>query len=117
MTKKQEFNPPSWKIYKTHPHSINDLIEGLSGISDPELGYTIIQLGLIRDIEILDEHALVNMILTTPYCPYGPSMMESARKKVEQILKMPTEIEYGSEVWDPAMMEEGLMDDEWGLFG
>ncbi len=116
MTDDQTNDIPRWNVYQTHPQKINDLIEGLSGISDPELGYTIIQLGLVRNIEISDDQALVTMILTTPFCPYGPSMMEATRNKVERILDMPTKIEYGSETWDPAMMEEGLMDDDWGLF-
>jgi metal-sulfur cluster biosynthetic enzyme len=55
------------------------------------------------------------MILTTPYCPYGPSLMESARKKVEKVLDIPTDITYGKESWDPTMMEDGLNDD-WGLY-
>lgn len=105
---------PIWDIENTHPELVPALEENLSEITDPELGLDILQLGLVRNIEIKDDHAVLTMILTTPFCPYGPSMMESTRKKAESILEIPTKINYGSETWDPTMMEEGLADD-WGL--
>jgi metal-sulfur cluster biosynthetic enzyme len=108
-------NLPDWKIIQSHPEILNDLIEGLSGITDPEMGLSIIQLGLVRDIEINPDHALITMILTTPYCPYGPSMLEDTRKTVESILIIPTRINYGAIPWEPGMMEQELRDD-WGLF-
>lgn len=108
-------NLPDWKIIHSHPEKLNDLLEGLSGITDPEIGLSIIQLGLVRDIEINPDHALITMILTTPYCPYGPSMLENTRKTVESILTIPTRINYGAISWDPSMMEQDLRDD-WGLF-
>lgn len=106
---------PTWDIENTHPDIASLLEEGLSEIIDPELGLNIIQLGLVRDIEMKDDHAVVTMILTTPYCPYGPSIMESTRKKAESVLDITTRINYGHETWNPSMMEEGLADD-WGLF-
>jgi metal-sulfur cluster biosynthetic enzyme len=115
MTEKRPANIPDWDINKTHPEKIAGLEEGLSEITDPELGLTIIQLGLVRNVVIKDDHALVTMILTTPYCPYGPSMMESTRKKAEEVLEITTRINYGKETWDPTMMEDGLNDD-WGLY-
>ncbi|HOA21792.1 MAG TPA: iron-sulfur cluster assembly protein [Anaerolineaceae bacterium] len=106
---------PQWDVDNTHAHFHNDLIENLSGITDPELGYSILELGLVRNIRIENDTAHVVMILTTPFCPYGPHMLESTRAKVEQVLGLKTEIEYGQETWTPAMMEKDLMDDEWGL--
>lgn len=113
MTKEPRFR---WEIDETHPEYNNDLIEGLAGILDPELGFSVIELGMVRDISIKDGEALVVMILTTPFCPYGPAMLEETRKKVEDILGMPTEIQLGSTIWDPSMMDKDLQDPEWGLF-
>lgn len=115
MVKQIESNIPPWEIKVTNPDKVKDLLEGLSGINDPEMGYSILQLGLVRNIEINPDHAVVTMILTTPYCPYGPSMLEATRKKVESILGISTKINYGTETWDTTMMEDGLMDD-WGLY-
>ena len=115
MQEENKINSPAWDIENTHPEHVPMLEEGLNQIMDPELGLSIIQLGLVRNIEIKEDHALITMILTTPFCPYGPSIMESARKKVEKLLKQPTKIKYGHETWAPSMMEEGLGDD-WGLY-
>lgn len=108
-------NLPVWDVESSHPDLVPALEDGLSQIMDPELGLNIIQLGLVRNIEIKEDHAVVTMILTTPFCPYGPSMMESTRKNVETVVDMPTKINYGKETWDPTMMEEGL-EDNWGLY-
>lgn len=108
-------NIPIWSIENTHPELVDSLEKGLSEIIDPELGLNIIQLGLVRDIEIQNDHAVVTMILTTPFCPYGPSIMETTRQKVEETIELSTKIKYGRETWDPTMMEEGLADD-WGLY-
>lgn len=108
-------NSPIWDIESTHPDFVPALEDSLSQVMDPELGLNILQLGLVREIKIEDGDAIVTMILTTPYCPYGPALMESARNKVEKVLEMPTTIIYGTETWDPTMMEDGLNDD-WGLY-
>ena len=115
MTDELKNHVPTWDIENTHPDLVPALEEGLSEITDPELGLDIIQLGLVRNVSMEENHALVTMILTTPFCPYGPSMMENTRKKAETILNIETQITYGSESWDPTMMEEGIADD-WGLF-
>jgi len=105
----------TWEIQTTNPEKYNDLIEGLSGITDPELGYSVIELGLVREIKLTEQQAYVRMLLTTPFCPYGPSMLEETRKKVEQILGVPTSIEFGMEPWTPDMMEDDLFDPKWGF--
>jgi metal-sulfur cluster biosynthetic enzyme len=115
MSDERPLNIPVWDIENTDPDLVDPLEEAMQEIVDPELGLNIIQLGLIRNVEVKDDHAVITMILTTPFCPYGPSMMETTRKKAEEILEMPTKINYGRETWDPTMMEEGLADD-WGLF-
>jgi len=115
MNEEKPVNSPVWEIEETHPQYLPALEEALNEIMDPELGLSIIQLGLVRNIEIKEDLAVVTMILTTPFCPYGPAIMESARKKAEKVLEMSTKINYGRETWDPTMMEEGLGDD-WGLY-
>ena len=106
---------PIWQAENTHPDLAEKLRQGFREVTDPELGLNIIQLGLIRNVEISDEEAKIFMILTTPYCPYGPAMLENTRQKAELVLERPTKIEMGLEMWDFSMMEEGLGGD-WGLY-
>ena len=104
-----------WQIEKTHPDLVGPLDENLRQVMDPEIGLNIIELGLVRDVRVEAQEAQVEMILTTPYCPYAPALLEMARKKAEEIISKPTIIELGLTPWTPAMMEEGTGAD-WGLF-
>ncbi len=107
-------NSPVWKAEKDFPDLCNALRAGLREVTDPELGWDIIQLGLIRDVIIEEDQASIKMILTTPYCPYGPAMLEKTRVKAEELLKRPTHIDFGLEPWDFSMMEDGVTPD-WGM--
>lgn len=93
----------------------SDVMQALREVVDPELGLNIVELGLIRDVQIREEGAHIVMILTTPFCPYAPMMLEQARSTAETALDMPTTIEIGMEPWDPSMAEEGIGAD-WGLY-
>lgn len=104
----------SWKIEDTHPDQAEQLYTDLQEVMDPELGMNIIQLGLVRDVEIEDGQAHVTMIMTTPFCPYAPQLLESCRSKTEESLDLPTEIEVGDEVWNRSFMEEE--EEDWGLY-
>ena len=84
-------------------------------VVDPEIGLNIIELGLVRDLKVEDDKAEITMILTTPFCPYGPAMLEMTRQKAENFLQLPTTIDMGMEMWDFSMMEEGQGGD-WGLY-
>jgi metal-sulfur cluster biosynthetic enzyme len=108
-------NRPDWKADKIDQEASQKLKEALKTVVDPELGLDVIQLGLIRQVILGPDHALIEMILTTPFCPYAGSMIEMVREKSAEALKRDISISLGSEVWDFSMMEEGLIDD-WGLY-
>jgi metal-sulfur cluster biosynthetic enzyme len=91
------------------------LREALRSVVDPEIGMNIMELGLIRAIEINDDNAHLTMIMTTPFCPYAPQLLEQTRRVSQDFLGTPTTIEMGMEMWDPSMMEDGAASD-WGLF-
>ncbi len=89
--------------------------DALREVMDPELGMSVVELGLIRDIQIDAESATIVMILTTPFCPYGPALLDSVRTTAEKTASVPTTVEIGTEMWTPEMMEDGAGGD-WGLF-
>ena len=91
------------------------LYEALRTVIDPEIGMNVVELGLVRGVEFDDNSAHVNMIMTTPFCPYAPQLLEQTRRTTQDYLGVPTTIEMGMEMWDPSMMEEGAASD-WGLF-
>ena len=91
------------------------VLEALRGVIDPEIGLNVVELGLIRDLEVENGRTKITMILTTPFCPYGPAMIEQVRRTADEASGGTTEVEIGTELWDPSMMEEGAGGD-WGLF-
>jgi len=108
-------NEIQWTIHQTHPEMVPPAREKLSEVVDPEIGMNIIQLGLVRDIEINDGVGHLKMILTTPFCPYGPAMIEMTKAKAVEGLNMPVTIEMGMDVWDFSMMEDPSALD-WGMY-
>jgi metal-sulfur cluster biosynthetic enzyme len=104
-----------WTIHDTHPELVEITREKLSEVIDPEIGMNIIQLGLVRDVEIDGEIARLKMILTTPFCPYGPAMIDQTRQKAQEALNQPVTVEMGMDVWDFAMMEDPSALD-WGMY-
>jgi hypothetical protein len=55
------------------------------------------------------------MILTTPFCPYGPAMIEETKAKAVDGLNMPVTIEMSMDMWDFSMMEDPSALD-WGMY-
>ena len=108
-------NEIQWTIHTTHPDKVKDAREKLSEVVDPEIGMNIIQLGLVRDISIENDIARVKMILTTPFCPYGPAMVEMTKAKATEGLNMPVTIEMGMDMSDFSMMEDPSALD-WGMY-
>lgn len=109
-------NRPKWDLEEKDAGLSEKFKKSFSEVIDPELGLNIIQLGLIRNVSERDDSILVKMILTTPFCPYGPAMLESTREKAEAVSPKPIVLDLGMEMWDFSMMEEGL-GGEWGLYG
>ena len=54
-------NRPIWLSETTHPELSEKLKKGLEEIVDPEIGFNIIQLGLVRNVTIEDTKAIINM--------------------------------------------------------
>jgi len=91
----------SWQIESTDSKLAELLHTGLQSVMDPELGLNIIQLGLVRNVEILEDKAQVTMIFTTPFCPYAPQLMETCRSttQLRWVGKFGTDHSWRRELW------------------
>jgi metal-sulfur cluster biosynthetic enzyme len=108
-------NPILWDIHETHPELVEPLRLKLAEVVDPEISLNVIQLGLIRKVRVEAGTAKLYVLLTTPFCPYGPAMLEMIKTKAAEGLGMPVEIELGYEPWDFSLMEDpGALD--WGMY-
>jgi len=107
--------PIHWDIHDTHPDLVAPLRLKLAEVVDPEIALNVIQLGLIRKVSIVDKEARIYVVLTTPFCPYGPAMLEVIKQKATEGLNMPVTLELGMEPWDFSLMEDpGALD--WGIY-
>lgn len=60
------------------------ILDILRPIMDPDLGISIVDLGLIVEVIIVGANVTIDMTLTTPDCPYGPvlfNMVESTLRR------------------------------------
>jgi metal-sulfur cluster biosynthetic enzyme len=106
--------PIHWDIHDTHPELVESLRGKLAEVVDPEIALNVIQLGLIRKVSIQDKEAKLYIVLTTPFCPYGPAMLETIKQKAQEALNMPVTLELGMETWDFSLMEDPSALD-WGM--
>jgi len=115
MSDETPANPIHWDIYDTHPDLVPVLRSKLSEVVDPEIMLNVLQLGLVRKVSIDNGEAKLYVLLTTPFCPYGPAMLEMIKQKAQEGLGIPVTIELGYEPWDFSLMEDpGALD--WGMY-
>jgi metal-sulfur cluster biosynthetic enzyme len=94
------------------------LTEALIPVTDPELGLSIVDLGLIYGIEVENNDVTVKMTLTSPACPLGPEIMNDVKSTLEKlpfIKKVNVELVW-SPRWDPREMASEDARMELGLF-
>ena len=82
----------------------------LEEVVDPEISLSIIELGLVREIDQSIEPMVVRMLLTTPFCPYAPQIIQQVKDVVLRVTGKPSEVEIMAEQWTPEMMPDpGLL--------
>ena len=82
----------------------------LESVVDPEINLSIIDLGLVREIDQSVDPIVVRMLLTTPFCPYAPQIVAQVKEAVTTVTGKPSEVEILPEQWTPEMMPDpGLL--------
>jgi metal-sulfur cluster biosynthetic enzyme len=56
--------------------------EALKEVYDPELQYSVVDLGLIYDVQVNDGNVHVLMTLTSPGCPVAPMIIDQIQESV-----------------------------------
>ena len=85
------------------------IIAALKTVYDPEIPVDIFELGLIYKIDIDDDdHAHVDMTLTSPACPVAGTLPDEVKEKVESIegIAGATVEVVWDPPWNPSMMSE-----------
>ncbi len=86
-----------------------DVMEMLKEVPDPELGISVVDLGLIYDVEIAKEGIVtVSMTLTTIGCPLFSLIAEPIKEKVgklDGVKEVLVNLSFDPP-WTPEMMSE-----------
>jgi len=61
-----------------------DLIDVFKKVEDPELHIDVWTLGLIYKYDVIDNIVSITMTFTSPFCPYGPQLMEDLEEKLKE---------------------------------
>ncbi len=59
--------------------TVEQVMEALRGVMDPELGRNIVELGMVKDLSIEKGRVIFTLALTTPACPLRDRMGDEAR--------------------------------------
>ena len=84
----------------------DELMEKLREVNDPEINLSIVDLGLVYDVQFEDGDVLVTMTLTSPGCPLGPVIRGEAYAKLREVpgvKDVDVQIVW-SPPWDPRTM-------------
>lgn len=82
----------------------------LEQVVDPEINLSIIDLGLVKEIDQSVEPMMVRMLLTTPFCPFAPQIIAQVKEVMNTVTGKPADVEILAEQWTPEMMPDpGLL--------
>ena len=87
------------------------ILEKLREVIDPELGYDIVSLGEVEEVEIKGKKVYVKILPTTPLCPFLPFIYSDVVKAIEDLgLEPEVEIDFENQ-WsidriDPEIREK-----------
>jgi metal-sulfur cluster biosynthetic enzyme len=88
--------------------TVEDVMDALANVIDPELGLDFVELGLIYGVEVADGHVHVTFTLTTPGCPIGPQVTEQIDEfvgELDGVKTIDSEMVF-TPAWSPERMSE-----------
>ena len=76
-----------------------NVYEALKNVIDPEIGFNIVDLGLVYDVEVQNGKVNIKMTLSSPSCPLSGTILswvESAVRNLEGVEDVDIQL-----VWEP----------------
>jgi metal-sulfur cluster biosynthetic enzyme len=78
----------------------------LETVMDPEIGLSVVDLGLIREIAITPGRTLIRMMLTTPFCPYAPQLVAEVKAAAQSVVPQECDVDLMPDPWSPELMPD-----------
>jgi metal-sulfur cluster biosynthetic enzyme len=100
----------------TEAPSKEQVLEVLKEVSDPEIGVNVVDLGLVYDVEVLEDGMVrVEMTLTAPGCPMHDTITRTAEMAIETLNGVKEA--HVDIVWTPVWTPDMLTDEGRRLLG
>ncbi len=81
--------------------------EALRPVIDPEIGMSVVDMGMIREVSIEEDSVEVKMVLTAPFCPLAGMITEQVRQAAAAVPGVKeAEVTLLDEPWDPSWMAQ-----------
>jgi metal-sulfur cluster biosynthetic enzyme len=82
---------------------VDEVMTALYDIFDPEIGMSIVDLDLIKAVEIGADGAPteIKMVLTTPFCPWAGELIQNVKTKAEEVVGPPVKVTLLADRWEP----------------
>jgi metal-sulfur cluster biosynthetic enzyme len=82
---------------------VDEVMTALYDIQDPEIGMSIVDLDLIKHVEIGSGGAPteIKMVLTTPFCPWAGELIQTIKEKTEEVVGPPVKVTLLADRWEP----------------
>lgn len=94
------------------------VLEALREVSDPELDASLVDLGMVKEIKIEDNHVTVLLVLTAPDCPMANWIEYQVRRAVGRLPGVVgVRVDVLDEPYQPPGSSDDLqswVDDAWG---
>src|SRR2546428_7886954 len=62
----------------------NSIVNSLRGVLDPEIGISIVDLNMVRDVSIEGSHVKVTIALTVAHCPLAKTLQTDVEKALKK---------------------------------
>ncbi|MGQ9627128.1 MAG: metal-sulfur cluster assembly factor [Anaerolineae bacterium] len=85
-----------------------EIHEALRPVIDPEIGMSVVDLGMIREVIIEGDVVEIKMVLTAPFCPLAGFITDQVRQAVAAVPGVKeAKVTLLGERWDPSWIKQG----------
>src|SRR5574337_878626 len=85
------------------------IVDALREVVDPEIGMSILDVGLVYSVDLTDAHCLVQMTMTSAACPLGDMIVADVEAALAKVLPGGVMIDVAL-VWDPPWTPDRMSD-------
>jgi metal-sulfur cluster biosynthetic enzyme len=98
------------KTKKTKKQTLSKakVLAALKKVVDPELGFNIVDMGLIYKVSVKDKSVDIKMTFTSPFCPLGNAIIEDVKRNILRIGGIPKIDIVFHPLWNPKKMKPEL---------